>query len=755
MRLVGFCVCAPIALSLLVVLSGCGGGQGSSNSGGPPPPTGGALTITITGLPSGVPANVSLTGPNGFSTTVTATNTLPQLSQGTYTIVGNGALSGSSNYFPSVTSQTVAVSDGATASATVNYSVVAPTTTKVLDQAGSQTLTVSPDGSTLTISSSSTVAQSLAAGDVLAIGVTSATPRGMLRKIQSVTQNGSQIVATTTQGTLAEAFQQANFNFQGALSPGSFGNAKVLRRGVKVFRGTRLKNFSHIHPNSSTTSDPCTDNSATFVEMIDTPIVEDDSGSITASGEIETCPSLQFSWSISGPPPQLTSLTSKATIGASVHVNVTGRYDNSFNQSVPILTLDSDDPIVVFVGPVPIVVFPELTFFVGVSGDVTVGFSTGATQTATVTSGISYANGQLSPTFDTTSSFGTDPLGIDGSFSTKGYAGVTIDLDIDGVLSPEFSPDAYLQLDADITQNPWWTLDAGLEGSGGVAVDIFGFADLVDFEFPNLFNYSTTVAHAKGGFLTLNAAPTLTALTPKTDPAGSPTLTLDLSGSNFVPGSVVNFNGSPLSTTFETPNSLTATLPSSDLTSGGSFQVTVTNPDTAGAISGPLSFTLTGAPSYTEKVLYPFTGGSNGAAPVAGLVLDQAGNLYGTTAAGGGGSCTAFGPGCGTVFKLSPSSSGGWTESILYNFQGGSDGANPVAGITLDTAGNLYGTTQFGGGNTGNCSLGCGTIFELSPASGGAWTETILYAFQGALYGRRISDRRANIRPSRQTVWRH
>jgi uncharacterized repeat protein (TIGR03803 family) len=124
------------------------------------------------------------------------------------------------------------------------------------------------------------------------------------------------------------------------------------------------------------------------------------------------------------------------------------------------------------------------------------------------------------------------------------------------------------------------------------------------------------------------------------------------------------------------------------------------------------------------QVLYSFgaNGSSDGALPRGKLVLDQQGNLYGTTYSGGANAN-------GTAFELSPSTGGQWTETILYNFGSnpdGSDGAFPMAGLIFDSAGNLYGTTKTGG-------TVWGTVFELSPPSqgGGAWTETVLYVFGG------------------------
>lgn len=118
-------------------------------------------------------------------------------------------------------------------------------------------------------------------------------------------------------------------------------------------------------------------------------------------------------------------------------------------------------------------------------------------------------------------------------------------------------------------------------------------------------------------------------------------------------------------------------------------------------------------PSSAETVLHSFAGGTDGSFPAAG-VIDQAGNIYGTTRYGGAN-------GQGTVFKLSQSG-GVWTETILYSFAAGNDGASPAASVVMDSAGNLYGTTRLGG------PANVGTVFELSP-SGSSWTEKVLYAF--------------------------
>jgi uncharacterized protein YceK len=114
------------------------------------------------------------------------------------------------------------------------------------------------------------------------------------------------------------------------------------------------------------------------------------------------------------------------------------------------------------------------------------------------------------------------------------------------------------------------------------------------------------------------------------------------------------------------------------------------------------------------------------------LLFDKSGVLYGTTQLGGSSNCNIFlGPGCGIVFKLTPSGSG-YAETIVYTFTGAPDGANPYGGLIVGSKGNLLGTTAYGA-NTG-CSFGCGAVFELAQKSG-AFVERVLYRFTGGRNG--------------------
>jgi uncharacterized repeat protein (TIGR03803 family) len=137
---------------------------------------------------------------------------------------------------------------------------------------------------------------------------------------------------------------------------------------------------------------------------------------------------------------------------------------------------------------------------------------------------------------------------------------------------------------------------------------------------------------------------------------------------------------------------------------------------------------------WTEKVLYGFASGTDGANPNGGLVLDSKDDIYGTTFGGGNESVPCGTGGCGTVFELKPPATkgGAWTEKVLHRFKRDtSDGGNPMAGIRLDGLGSLYGATLNGGPGQ------YGTVFSLEPPSkrGGAWVETVLHGFNGDQQG--------------------
>jgi uncharacterized repeat protein (TIGR03803 family) len=124
--------------------------------------------------------------------------------------------------------------------------------------------------------------------------------------------------------------------------------------------------------------------------------------------------------------------------------------------------------------------------------------------------------------------------------------------------------------------------------------------------------------------------------------------------------------------------------------------------------------------TWTIQQLYAFTGGTDGANPRSGVIFSSRGVIFGTTEQGG-----AYG--YGTVFSLTPAAGGIWTQAVIYSFTGqAGEGANPETGLVLTPKGLLYGTTSAGG------SAGYGTVFAMTPAVGGTWTESVIYSFKGA-----------------------
>jgi uncharacterized repeat protein (TIGR03803 family) len=168
------------------------------------------------------------------------------------------------------------------------------------------------------------------------------------------------------------------------------------------------------------------------------------------------------------------------------------------------------------------------------------------------------------------------------------------------------------------------------------------------------------------------------------------------------------------------------------------------NPECSAGCGVVFKLTPTAKGPWKETILYRFKGGADGASPHAGLIQDKAGNFYGT--ASGGGNST----GTGTVFKLTLTSTG-WKETILHSFGIEVDGAVPFASLVFDSAGNLYGTTVLGG------EQNLGTVFKMTPQTSGTWTETVLHSLQGGNdglepYAPVVLDKEGNVYAASQAL---
>ncbi len=176
----------------------------------------------------------------------------------------------------------------------------------------------------------------------------------------------------------------------------------------------------------------------------------------------------------------------------------------------------------------------------------------------------------------------------------------------------------------------------------------------------------------------------------------------------YVFGTGQNDGFSPNGQMVQAPNGVLYGTTTRGGTCGGGTVFQLTPPATAARTAAHSHWTMT--------VIHDFCLDGGGAAPYGALTVDATGNLYGTTSEGGGGDCSGYG--CGTVFKLTRSNNA-WTYSVLYTFTGGADGASPLSGVVLDAAGNLYGTTEYGGEST------LGVVYKLTPSG----SESVLYTF--------------------------
>jgi uncharacterized repeat protein (TIGR03803 family) len=745
--------------------------------------------VAITDLPAGALANVTVTDPNGQQTTLTSSQTISAI-PGTYTVTAAPVIVGTSTYNAMLPTQTAVVTTGNTANATVDYKNVVPATTKVLDSPALSSLSVSSDGLTLAMSASSPVAQSLAVGDVIIVPPTSTSgvaPMGMLRKVVSTSSSNSQVVATTQLGTLSDAFQRVSFQVQTQLTTATI-QAVHTAPGVKFRPGASLRrplSSGRAQDSSSALSDPC---GGYFIGVFDVPesIQISPVPGLTLSGSVEVCSGLNFSVDITGTgplgiTPTLNSLTATASMGEYSDLTLQGDLlTGSFNPDPTVIAV-IDGPAIPVPGLEFVWVTPEVSIFYGADGNITSGVSTEVSSSGSFTGGVTYASGNWTPVFTHSLQFGYQPPTLDASLSAKAYAGVEFDLYVYDLIGPSFTPDAYLDLEANIANNPWWTLTGGLEGPMSLDVTFLGENLVAPIPLGTLFDYSYPIISATGPFSppANNPVPTISSLSPVSLAVNSAPQTLTINGAGFITTSTVTFNGINHSAAFLSANQLTISLISADLAMPGTYPVVVTNPAPGGGTSSAANFSVTST-SYT--LLHSFSG-SDGVCPV-GIVQGSDGTIYGTTASGGSNKD-------GVLYEINPS--GTFNFSVLHTFTGadgamplgklifgsdgvtlygtseagengagtvfgfdtvtqafnmlypfaGLDGAEPMAGLTLATDGTLYGTTYEGGGDSSgevfNISPSGGFtevhMFQGSPGDGGAPVASLAQGTDGYLYG--------------------
>lgn len=352
-------------------------------------------------------------------------------------------------------------------------------TTHALSPATAQSLT-SVTTDTLTFTAVTKELEQLEPGDVVALAPTEAAPSGALRMVTGVTLDGAQVVLGTSPATLEDAVTNGSVHVDQALT--TLAASLRLPQGVTIRRPAEagatgggfyltideVVLYDHDHCDC-TTNDRITASGSVLVDPHFTFDLVIESGQIRHLSLVDT-----------------TTETAQITVAAGVSVTVNPEYE------LPPIRLQ---PVVTFVGWVPVVIEPRLTVRIGVDGSVSAGISAGVTQQATLTIGLSYDDGVWTPISSFTPSIDFEPPSLSAACSFRGYAGPRLDLLLYGVAGPYFTLDGYLELDADPFQDPWWSLYGGIEAGAGLHVEILGH-ELADYEAPAVIGYRVLLAEA-------------------------------------------------------------------------------------------------------------------------------------------------------------------------------------------------------------------------------------------------------------------
>jgi hypothetical protein len=393
---------------------------------------------------------------------------------------------------------------GSTPGQQVTYKV--PSTTKIVSpEEQSGILAVGSGGDPITLDGSSVLAGRVAVGDVLVFGIGDQTPHGLLRRVVTKSVDGTNVILTTTQAKLEDAFQELHFAVHQTVDPATMQSWTPNAQGLSVQRSALT-----VQGSAGYTFD---------VNFDDTVLYDDDGDPDTTYDQIIMNGSTSFSLSLDlevdiglftmdrfkfGP-----TLAQNGSVTVSTNLPAA-----EFKKEISVATLYFP-PFAVG----PVVIVPQLELVVGAEGKLEAQVSTNITESATLEGGVQYQDGQWTPYQNVSTSFDYTPPTLSASGNVKAYAGPNVSLLIYDVAGPYVQIDGYLELTADISEDPWWTLDAGLEGVVGAKGDILGFV-LVDYESDDFIGYKQVLAQATGPF-----TPVVGAIEPSRD-GGSPDLGL-------------------------------------------------------------------------------------------------------------------------------------------------------------------------------------------------------------------------------------
>ena len=434
-RIVGL-IAGGSALALGLLAGPVSAAIGSSPEPALPQPA--SLTVTITSLPAWVPGNVTVTGPDRFFRYVPRSATLRGLRPGAYAVHAAPVRVASGLAYPVSSQTSVQLQSGSHSAVQVSYANTIPGTTKVPAASNVTGLSGSASGpATLTLSS---LPSGLAVGDVIAVGVTPATPDGLLGTVTALSHSGTGYSVSTVPATLQEAVPD------GVIDPAWTEPPEEEPEEASLSCGA--------------------------------------SGSVSVTGTTTLTLGGSFSAQWSRAAGISASFSASATLTQQLQAAVAGEASCTYDQ--PLGQPKYFTPITVDVGVVPVVLVPYLQFNLGVEASTQASLTESTAMSATATAGLNYANQTLTPVSSFTTAFTPLAPTPDLQATLEAAVGPTLGLLVDGVAGPAVNVDGVLTLDVTPLGSPIWTLSGGLQAGGGIVSPILD----INATKPNIISYA-------------------------------------------------------------------------------------------------------------------------------------------------------------------------------------------------------------------------------------------------------------------------
>lgn len=340
---------------------------------------------------------------------------------------------------------------------------------------------VAPNGNGLYFSQINSELSQISPGTILALPPAPALPNGFFGKVTDIYRTNNQLSVVAAPASLSEAFVKASLNVSQALSEENLSSATALAEGVSIQPKSLKSNSRAV----------ALENTGFSFRLDDLKMLQSGTGKLSLNGGITINPQLNFSIDFDG--------LSLKQLSSSVELNQTAELKVKGTLEAPFLDIEKEffrtrlTPITVWVGIVPIVLTPELSFFARVKGGVVVGVEFGISQAANATLGAGYSNGRAYPIANFSSSSSINPPMLTDGVKLKGQVGPRFKLLVYGVVGPKAELSTFGELDVDIPRNPDWQIFGGLEGSSGINFGVFDQA-ISDVDFPFLIQYGILIA---------------------------------------------------------------------------------------------------------------------------------------------------------------------------------------------------------------------------------------------------------------------